>query len=145
MKVSGSYTFPASAAKVWESLTDPTVLAGCIPGCEGLDAVGEDEYQAVMTVAVGPIRSRYNAKPSAHFDGVDTERILRSTQSSGDAATVSSDAKPSASDVTIGCRADFTRLDIMRERPLRSQQVGDTHRGELHAIKVVRRKRNWNP
>ncbi len=64
MKVSGSYTFPASAAKVWESLTDPTVLAGCIPGCEGLDAVGEDEYQAVMNVAVGPIRSRYNAKIS---------------------------------------------------------------------------------
>ena len=66
MKVSGSYTFPASAAKVWESLTDPTVLAGCIPGCEGLEAVGEDEYQAVMTVTIGPIRSRYNAKISLH-------------------------------------------------------------------------------
>ena len=64
MKVSGSYTFPASAAKVWDALTDPTVLAGCIPGCEGLDAVGDDEYQAVMTVSVGPIRSRYNAKIS---------------------------------------------------------------------------------
>ena len=64
MKVSGSYTFPASAAKVWDSLTDPKVLAGCIPGCEGLDAVGEDEYQAVMTVTIGPIRSRYNAKIS---------------------------------------------------------------------------------
>ena len=64
MKVSGSYTFPASAAKVWDSLTDPTVLAGCIPGCEGLNAVGDDEYQAVMTVTVGPIRSRYNAKIS---------------------------------------------------------------------------------
>ncbi len=64
MKVSGSYTFPASAAKVWDALTDPTVLSGCIPGCEGLEAVGDDEYQAVMTVAVGPIRSRYNAKIS---------------------------------------------------------------------------------
>ena len=62
MKISGSYEFNASAQKVWEALTNPESLAGCIPGCEGMETVGEDEYRTVMTVGVGPVRGRYNAK-----------------------------------------------------------------------------------
>lgn len=62
MKISGSYEFNASAQKVWEALTDPESLAGCIPGCEGMETTGEDEYRTVMTVGVGPVRGRYNAK-----------------------------------------------------------------------------------
>ena len=64
MKVTGSYQFDTAAPKVWAALTDPKSLSGCIPGCEGLDPLGNDEYQAVMTVGVGPIRGRYNAKIS---------------------------------------------------------------------------------
>lgn len=64
MKITGSYDFNAGAVRVWGVLTDPKVLAGCIPGCEGLDSVGDGEYQAVLTVGVGPIRGRYNAKVS---------------------------------------------------------------------------------
>ena len=62
MKITGSYEFNASAQKVWEALTNPESLAGCIPGCEGMETVGEDEYRTVMTVGVGPVRGRYNAK-----------------------------------------------------------------------------------
>ena len=43
MKLSGSYEFNATQEKVWETLTDPTSLAACIPGCEKLEEVGEDE------------------------------------------------------------------------------------------------------
>ena len=41
---------------------NPDVLAGCMPGCEKLEPVGPDEYQAAVTVAVGPVRGRYTAK-----------------------------------------------------------------------------------
>ena len=61
MKVSGSYVFDAPAARVWQVLTEPTSLSGCIPGCDRIDPIGGDEYQAVLTVAVGPIRVRYDA------------------------------------------------------------------------------------
>ena len=64
MKVSGSYTFDLPAQKVWEALTDPAVLSGCIPGCSGLEAVGENQYQASLSVGVGPVRGSYNAKVS---------------------------------------------------------------------------------
>jgi carbon monoxide dehydrogenase subunit G len=61
MKITASYDFDEAAPAVWAALTDPETLARCIPGCEGLNPVGNDEYQAVLTVGVGPIRGRYDA------------------------------------------------------------------------------------
>ena len=62
MKLSGSYEFNASPEKVWQTLTDPASLAACIPGCEKMEALGNDEYEATVTIAMGPIRSKFNAK-----------------------------------------------------------------------------------
>lgn len=64
MQVTGNYIFNAPAAQVWETLMDPTALASCIPGCEGLNPVGDDAYEAVIDVGIGPVRGRYNAKIS---------------------------------------------------------------------------------
>ena len=64
MKLAGSYQVSAPAEKVWNALTDPLSLSGCIPGCDGLESTGQDEYKAVMTVGVGPVKGRYNAKIS---------------------------------------------------------------------------------
>jgi uncharacterized protein len=61
MKLSGSYEFNASPEKVWRTLTDPASLSACIPGCEKMEAVGNDEYQATVTIAMGPIRSKFDA------------------------------------------------------------------------------------
>jgi carbon monoxide dehydrogenase subunit G len=62
MKVTGTYTFNAPADHVWNTLMDPQVLAGCIPGCQGLEPDGEGAYQALVNVGVGPVRGRYNAR-----------------------------------------------------------------------------------
>ncbi|MDP7588609.1 MAG: carbon monoxide dehydrogenase subunit G [SAR202 cluster bacterium] len=62
MKLSGSYEFNATSEKVWQTLTDPTSLSDCIPGCEKMEALGNDEYAATVSIAMGPIRSKFNAK-----------------------------------------------------------------------------------
>jgi carbon monoxide dehydrogenase subunit G len=62
MKLTGSYEFNASPVKVWQTLTDPASLSACIPGCEKMEALGNDEYAATVTIAMGPIRSKFNAK-----------------------------------------------------------------------------------
>ncbi len=64
MKLTGSYEVAAAAEKVWNALTDPVSLSGCIPGCDGLEPVGQDDYTATMTVGVGPVKGTYNAKIS---------------------------------------------------------------------------------
>ena len=48
MRVEGTYRFPAPPERVYALLLDPTVLAGCIPGCERLEAVGPDQYEATV-------------------------------------------------------------------------------------------------
>ncbi|SVC71348.1 uncharacterized protein METZ01_LOCUS324202 [marine metagenome] len=62
MKLSGSYEFDAAPEKVWQTLTDPDALRGCIPGCEKMDSLGNDEYTATVTISMGPIRSKFDAK-----------------------------------------------------------------------------------
>ena len=61
MKLSGSYEFNANPEKVWQTLTDPQSLSACIPGCEKLESVGQDEYKATVTISMGPIRSKFDA------------------------------------------------------------------------------------
>ena len=62
MKLSGSYEFDAAPEKVWQTLTNPEALRGCIPGCEKMDSLGNDEYTATVTISMGPIRSKFDAK-----------------------------------------------------------------------------------
>jgi carbon monoxide dehydrogenase subunit G len=43
-------------------LNDPAVLKSCIPGCETLDVIGENEFQAVATNRIGPVKARFKGK-----------------------------------------------------------------------------------
>jgi len=60
MKLSGDYTFAAPKDLVWEALMDPEVLARVMPGCEKLEAIGENEYEAVLKIKVGPVQGKFN-------------------------------------------------------------------------------------
>jgi uncharacterized protein len=60
MDVSGSYTFAAPPEAVWNILTDPVVIAACLPGCDRLEPIGDDKYSAAMTLAVAAVTGNYN-------------------------------------------------------------------------------------
>jgi uncharacterized protein len=62
MRVEGTYRFAAPPDRVYALLLDPTVLAGCIPGCERLDAVGPDQYEATVKVGVGAVKGTYKGQ-----------------------------------------------------------------------------------
>ncbi len=62
MKITGSYVFDAPVAQVWETLMSPDLLSSCMPGCQGFEPVGEDEYRVTVNIRVGPINGRYEAK-----------------------------------------------------------------------------------
>ena len=59
MKVSGTYTLNAPRQRVWHALNDPAFLKACLPGCESLEAVGPDQYRAVLSIGVAAVRGRY--------------------------------------------------------------------------------------
>ena len=62
MHVKSSYTFDAPAAHVWATILDPEVIAGCVPGCQALNPLGDDQYEASLNVGVGSIKASYKAK-----------------------------------------------------------------------------------
>lgn len=58
----GATLVPATPEEVWRTLLDPEKLAAVIPGCHALDMVRENEYQATVSLGVGPVRGRFEAK-----------------------------------------------------------------------------------
>jgi carbon monoxide dehydrogenase subunit G len=64
MTLEGRYAFNAPRARVWALLMDPVVIAACLPGCEGLDPIGEDRYRARVVAAVAAISGSYEGTVS---------------------------------------------------------------------------------
>jgi uncharacterized protein len=76
MTMTGEVQLPASREAVWAKLNDPEVLKTCVPGCEQLDVLPNNEFQAVATVKVGPVKARWKGKVRlSDFDPPNSYRI----------------------------------------------------------------------
>ena len=62
MEVGGEYTFDAPREMVWEALQDPDVLGKVMPGGQGFEQVGENEYAGTLNVKVGPVQGKFKGK-----------------------------------------------------------------------------------
>lgn len=62
MKLEGSYEVPAPRKKVWDAFLNPIQLKQAIPGCERLEALGNDEYKATLKVGVGGVKGTFEGK-----------------------------------------------------------------------------------
>ncbi len=59
MKIKGERAFAAPRERVWEVLLDPEVIARCIPGCQRLEAVDADTFEATLKIGVGAVSGTY--------------------------------------------------------------------------------------
>ena len=64
MDLNGSYGFDAPPDVVWKLLVDPAVIGSCLPGCDGLEALGEDRYRATLRLAVAAVSGSYTGTVS---------------------------------------------------------------------------------
>lgn len=62
MDMQGSRELAASREQAWEALNDPEVLKACIPGCDKVEASGDNQYTIGMGVKVGPVSARFAGK-----------------------------------------------------------------------------------
>jgi carbon monoxide dehydrogenase subunit G len=62
MDMSGDRLIAAPREKVWEALNDPETLKACIPGCETIEKLSENELKATAAVKLGPIAARFTGK-----------------------------------------------------------------------------------
>ena len=92
MKVEGAAVLNAPVDKVWDALLDPAVLVATIPGCERLEATGENAYAMTVTAGVATIKGTY-AGTCELSDLTRHESLLLKASGSGAPGTVGADVR----------------------------------------------------
>lgn len=48
--------------QAWDALNDPEVLKLCIPGCDKVEASGENQYAIGLALKIGPVSAKFSGK-----------------------------------------------------------------------------------
>jgi uncharacterized protein len=75
MELTGNQLMAAPRSAVWDALFDPVVLQRCIPGCEDVVRVSDEETHLRLMVKLGPVRARFTGK--MFMSDVDSGRHCR--------------------------------------------------------------------
>jgi len=62
VKISGVYTLNVPQERAYALLQDPAILAKCMPGCEGLDRIAENQYAMRMKMVLASISGLFAGK-----------------------------------------------------------------------------------
>jgi len=62
VELKGERLLAADRATAWQLLNDTEVLKQCVPGCESIAAVGDNQFEVLMTAAVGPVKAKFKGK-----------------------------------------------------------------------------------
>lgn len=90
MLISGTSTLAADRAAVYRALNDPAVLVATIPGCQRLEALGEDAYKMTVAAGVGSIKGVYDGEVRL-TDHVEPSRFTLKAQGAGAPGTIGAD------------------------------------------------------
>ncbi len=87
MKFTGENVLAVPVAQAWDALLDPAVLVRTIPGCERLEATGENAYAMTVTAGVASIKGTY-AGSCALADLVEHESLVMKLDGAGAPGTI---------------------------------------------------------
>jgi uncharacterized protein len=66
----------AKPEDVWAFLQDTPAVVQCMPGAELVDELGDDRYEGVLHVAIGPLKMNYAGKASVVERNAEEHRIV---------------------------------------------------------------------
>jgi carbon monoxide dehydrogenase subunit G len=107
MKIEGVHEVTAPRPRVWEAFMDPAQLKKAIPGCEKLEAVGEDEYKATMKIGVAAVKGTFEGKVKL-FDKKPTESYRMSVEGSGGPGFVRGETAITLTETATGTRVAYS-------------------------------------
>jgi len=87
MKIAGSAVVHADPARTWAAITDPSVLATVIPGCEVLTPIEENRFALTVTLGVASIKGSYSGEVS-FADLVEPSTLTMRANGSGAPGTI---------------------------------------------------------
>ena len=62
MKIQGDHILKTPREQLWSLLVDPGIMKRCTPGCEKLELIEENTYEAVLNLGVGAVKGRYTGR-----------------------------------------------------------------------------------
>ena len=87
MKFTGENVLAAPVEQAWDALLDPAVLVRTIPGCERLEATGDNAYAMTVTAGVASIKGTY-AGSCELSDLVEHESLVMKLDGAGAPGTI---------------------------------------------------------
>ncbi|HEX5986752.1 MAG TPA: carbon monoxide dehydrogenase subunit G [Nocardioides sp.] len=87
MKVNGTSTLKVEPQTLWKALNDPAVLVATIPGCQRLEALGDDTYAMTVAAGVGSIKGVYDGQYSI-IEQPEPGTYLMRARGAGSAGTI---------------------------------------------------------
>ena len=107
MKIEGSHDVPAPRQKVWDAFLNPEQLRQAIPGCEKLEALGNDEFKATMKIGVGAVKGTFEGKVKLTEKNPPNSYRM-AVEGSGGPGFMRGEALISLSDIEGGTRVSYT-------------------------------------
>jgi len=62
VKISGTHTLSLPPEQAYQRMQDPEMLVQCMPGCESLEKIGEDQYRMKMKMALASVSGAFDGK-----------------------------------------------------------------------------------
>jgi carbon monoxide dehydrogenase subunit G len=106
MKIEGAHDVPAPRAKVWDAFLNPEQLRQAIPGCEKLEAIGNDEFKATMKIGVAAVKGTFEGKVKI-TDKAPPNSYRMMVEGSGGPGFVRGETLISLSDIENGTRVSY--------------------------------------
>jgi len=107
MKLEGSYAVSAPRAKVWDAFLNPKQLRKAIPGCEKLEALGDDEYKATLKIGVAAVKGTFEGKVRL-LDKKPPESYRLAAEGSGGPGFVKADTLITLTETDGGTRVSYS-------------------------------------
>jgi uncharacterized protein len=60
VKIEGTFDIAAPRDAVYRHITDPGLMARCVPGCESIEQLSATGYRTKVMISVGGIKARFN-------------------------------------------------------------------------------------
>lgn len=62
MEMQGTRQLKVNQQQAWDALNNPEVLKACIPGCDRIEASGDNEFSMGTALKIGPVSAKFNGK-----------------------------------------------------------------------------------
>jgi len=109
VKIFGTFTLPFGREKTYQNLHDPAILARCMPGCDALEKVGEDEYAMTIKLALAGFSGLFAGKIKV-TEATPPQRFKMLVEGSGKAGTLKGEGlivlSPSGSGIELAYDGD---------------------------------------